>query len=1020
MSSKQSPLYWSRCGHGQHWLCLKRRLLESLSLACGRCGVEMPQEDADSLRQIMAEATHAFEQYATEIELHVSAELRLRRAVKLLHVVPQVIFNFDGLRTLDLTAHPITVIPSDIGRLHSIKRLVLISCHIRELPEEVCDLPHLEQMLLCSNQLQGLPARLSNNRNLWRLYLDANELTSLPDPFPLNADSLKVSGNKLTHLPEGIGSYHRILDIQAYGNRLTYIPDSVCNLPKLRHLMLHGNRLRALPESIGRLPSLESLLLHDNCLERLPDSIVDLPRLEWLYVYNNKLKELPQGLGEGSGRFSRLLIEANPISAESLDDLFSSETARRLRVFGVDEDQVRRWRTLAEPASTPKLPRNCAVGRMLPWGRLYAKLMPGAQLAGSKAAVAEPAGAGSSGSDVLIVAFSASQGEPEWMGILGQIGQKDAPTIEESRRRIDRGHCQGFHELYQAVHGEAWEAKGSSPSRVMASFWHEYCSAEVPPPPDHEHDAGTRLRDFDVLCLCDSNAQWYYDREGEPSGASVERLEVERKLRSLVAGYRRVMFLGVSMGGFAALEYAHLADTVAVFGPQIDLTLSHLRPGMDAESLAGASRLLRDNLHRALARGTRIEYHVAMEDHLLYARRLRLPPGCLIVHPVHGRIARVLDRTGALKPLLIDLIAELQVDEEVRPITASQQLAAALSQDAYAAAVGWEWQDDDERSVTIAKWKIDGGFSLVAASPFELGLLMTDCPAVGAWYCTSCSQRNEENLLVCGGCGSDTTKPQHKVGWMSVQPNTSSKAHLCSVCGTPHPRWTPQCKKCSGVMDFTCGFCGKFGRTADGRGEPIKEEWYCHECWTKFDQHNRTLAKELPEWWFVAGGCAWTWRQSQGAKGSRVGQIEFDRGGKLITTWGNGSWKRCGAELEVSFGQPVEGLRMVRTADGFSAWPLAGTSAEAVASGRPIYGMPRRAPPAAGSGAATLQALGRALLWGGGADGGRAAWARRCLSIFLLGLAVLLVRVRVAARLAARARQGAALAPRKAAWWLAS
>merc|ERR1719343_1530852 len=96
-----------------------------------------------------------------------------------------------------------------------------------------------------------------------------------------------------------------------------------------------------------------------------------------------------------------------------------------------------------------------------------------------------------------------------------------------------------------------------------------------------------RVRDFDVLSLCDTNAQWYLD--------SKERLELglEAKLAKLTARYRRVILIGVSMGGFGALSHAHLADTVAVFGPQTDLNISHLRPGLDPEELKAATARLR-------------------------------------------------------------------------------------------------------------------------------------------------------------------------------------------------------------------------------------------------------------------------------------------------------------------------------------------------------------------------------------------------------------------------------------------
>lgn len=893
------------------------------------------------LKLIIHETKPSFRSYPSELQLHAASEFHLLRLVTPLRAVPEVILNFQGLRCLDITGHPVTALPAEIGQMRSLKRIVMISCHLQELPDEICDLPLLEQMLLCSNQLRGIPTKVASMPNLWRLTLDANRISALPEILPRYTDSIKISTNKLTHLPERLGDYPKISDIQAYGNLLTRLPESLTALPNLRHLMLHGNRLASLPDGIGNLQSLESLLLHDNLLERLPDSLSDLPQLQWLYVYNNKLQELPACLGECSRRWSRLLVEANPLSAAAVGRLFASEAVGRLRVFGADEEQVSRWQASGMCANRQP-PRNCAVGRMLPWGCLYAKLMPASRLSGSKGVPAAPSnGQAAKASEMLVVAFSASQGEPEWMGMLGQIVQPGARTVEDAQQRIVREPRQSFDELYSAVHGTSLEEDASSSSKAMSALWYEYSNSELLASGDACPQDGSRLQDFDVLCMCDSNAQWYYDTDSH-------KLDVESKLRDLVAGYRSVLFLGVSMGGFAALSYAHLADTVAVFGPQTDLTRSHLRPGFKPECLVAASRHLQDNVHRALCRGTRIEYHVAMEDHLLYARFLPLPRGSLIVHPTSGRIARVLERNGILVPLLIDLFAELQSSSKVRPIAASQALAMQFSAEAFADARAWDWGDAGERSVTLAKWNVKGGISLVEARPSELAVLMQETPCVGAWFCNACCHRNEEDKRCCDGCGADS-RPQHKVGL--VQPKAAPKVHQCMACGKRHETYSARCVSCTGELEFTCVFCGKFGREADGRGEDVKLEWYCHPCWEKFDQHNRSMAAELPECWFVTGGQVWAWEADGGARQS--GQIEFDRAGKLLTTWGVGSWTCKGEALEVTLGKPPEAYRLARSPSGFIATHLApttsgsaGGSSSVVAApsarGRPVYGLPRQ------------------------------------------------------------------------------
>ena len=68
--------------------------------------------------------------------------------------------------------------------------------------------------------------------------------------------------------------------------------------------------------------------------------------------------------------------------------------------------------------------------------------------------------------------------------------------------------------------------------------------------------------DFDVLMVCDCRRHWYSDADG-----STERFKA--RLLQALAPYSRRMFLGTSMGGFAALLFAEHADVTLVFGPQV-------------------------------------------------------------------------------------------------------------------------------------------------------------------------------------------------------------------------------------------------------------------------------------------------------------------------------------------------------------------------------------------------------------------------------------------------------------------
>ena len=64
-------------------------------------------------------------------------------------------------------------------------------------------------------------------------------------------------------------------------------------LSALQTLDLSDNQLTTLPESIGKLTNLQELNLGYNQLTTLPESIGQLTNLQELYLYNTQLTTLP-------------------------------------------------------------------------------------------------------------------------------------------------------------------------------------------------------------------------------------------------------------------------------------------------------------------------------------------------------------------------------------------------------------------------------------------------------------------------------------------------------------------------------------------------------------------------------------------------------------------------------------------------------------------------------------------------------------------------------------------------------
>merc|ERR1712217_1017316 len=151
---------------------------------------------------------------------------------------------------------------------------------------------------------------------------------------------------------------------------------------------------------------------------------------------------------------------------------------------------------------------------------------------------------------------------------------------------------------------------------------------------------------------------------------------------------------------------------------------------------------------------------------------LPLPPGSLIVHPIHGRIARLLDSAQVLTPLLIDYLLDLQdaacirtakqspLDGKVFPM---EEMPIADAGRVLQQPRAWDWSDDNP-SILVGKWEANGSMAFLWTSPYELrALCCPEPPRKGDWYCENCGQRNTTTTRSCGHCPSGSP-PEHGIG----------------------------------------------------------------------------------------------------------------------------------------------------------------------------------------------------------------------------------------------------------------
>ncbi|MEM7582866.1 MAG: leucine-rich repeat domain-containing protein [Acidobacteriota bacterium] len=212
----------------------------------------------------------------------------------------------DGLQSLVLRNHRLSVLPSEIAGLTHLQSLDLRNNSLPELPSEIVGLTHLQSLDLRDNRLSELPPEIGRLNRL---------------------ETLRLSNNRLYALPPEIGGLTRLKTVSLNYNRLSGLPSEVIRLTQLQELHLNGCSLPELPSEIGRLTQLLLLALNDTKLSQLPPEIGRLTALRELWLHDNNLSELPSEIGRLI-QLQRLYLSGNPLGIP--DEIVASNDAARI------------------------------------------------------------------------------------------------------------------------------------------------------------------------------------------------------------------------------------------------------------------------------------------------------------------------------------------------------------------------------------------------------------------------------------------------------------------------------------------------------------------------------------------------------------------------------------------------------------------------------------------------------------------------------------------------------------------
>ena len=210
---------------------------------------------------------------------------------------------------------------------------------------------NLREIRYISNEAWQLPASLCLATRLTVLDISNNRLEQLEhaelDKLPHLA-SIKMSNNKLKHLPAYFGQFKVLRSLNLSSNYLNHFPDFLCDLDSLVDLDISFNNIKVLPK-LARLTALERLWATNNMLSGTfsddfkelrnlkevdirfnsvtsIDVFAPLPKLEQLMVGHNTISKF-----EGSFDRIRILhLDHNPMTRFDFKAPVSSLTSLNL------------------------------------------------------------------------------------------------------------------------------------------------------------------------------------------------------------------------------------------------------------------------------------------------------------------------------------------------------------------------------------------------------------------------------------------------------------------------------------------------------------------------------------------------------------------------------------------------------------------------------------------------------------------------------------------------------------------
>lgn len=237
------------------------------------------------------------------------------------HELPQFIRYRDRYSKGD----PLSISEEDINEVFSLQ---IISAEVgafrkkvtvRYIPDEVFMLPHLECLFFgiggCAEsfsvKLDRIPESIQCAKNLKSLHLQYCGLTELPRHiFVPWLEELKIGGNNIRIIPDGIESATSLRMLTAWANDLEYVSEKIGTLKNLKRIDFLANPSLKLPKSIVNLGDMEELYIEEDLPGLTPEQIT------WLKRNNSLVAEAEEGTGEPSLKSKPRMSAPYPLPKE--------------------------------------------------------------------------------------------------------------------------------------------------------------------------------------------------------------------------------------------------------------------------------------------------------------------------------------------------------------------------------------------------------------------------------------------------------------------------------------------------------------------------------------------------------------------------------------------------------------------------------------------------------------------------------------------------------------------------------